>query len=136
MDYEHSKTTSWPIPKKNEAWFEIKFSPHFNVKEELIMFDLVSMVSAIGGTMGLCVGFSFLEIYGCLCKWIKLGLKKFRDQKDITPDRALNEQGTQTTVGGYFVKTDMKHHISTHDKRLLAVEEKIKILCLNLKDAV
>ena len=32
------------------------------VKEEYIIFDGVAMISAIGGTLGLCIGFSFLEI--------------------------------------------------------------------------
>ena len=31
------------------------------VKEEYLIYDLVSMISAIGGTLGLCIGFSFKE---------------------------------------------------------------------------
>ena len=30
-----------------------------NVKEEYLIYDGVAMISAIGGTLGLCIGFSF-----------------------------------------------------------------------------
>ena len=36
--------------------------PEMTVKEEYLIYDMVSMISAIGGTMGLCVGFSFNDI--------------------------------------------------------------------------
>ena len=47
--------------ENNSAWFEIQFlnPAKVTVKEEYLIYDAVSMISAIGGTMGLCVGFSF-----------------------------------------------------------------------------
>ena len=40
--------------------------PKVRVKEEYLLFDMVTMISAIGGTMGLCIGFSF----GDITKWM------------------------------------------------------------------
>ena len=42
------------------AHFKLAFdSPEVTVYEEYLIFDFVAMVSAIGGTLGLCTGFSF-----------------------------------------------------------------------------
>ena len=48
----------------NISEFELGFNEPAEVlvKEEYIIFDGVAMISAIGGTLGLCIGFSFLEI--------------------------------------------------------------------------
>ena len=49
---------------KNQVKFGIQFvnPPRVSVKEEYIIYDSVAMISAIGGTMGLCIGFSFSGI--------------------------------------------------------------------------
>ena len=136
LGYE-GKNTLWPHSKKNEAMVKVIFEspPKVKVKEEFLIFDMVAMISAIGGTMGLCVGFSFREIFGYLYQWIEFGLKGFKDRNSIAAG-STDEHKTQTTTDGYFVKDDMKHQLTTHEERLSAVEEKIKMLCLNLKDAV
>ena len=48
-------------------------NPHkVTVYKEFLIFDLVGMVSAIGGTMGLCIGLSFTELAGALLRlWEK-----------------------------------------------------------------
>ena len=48
----------------NEIIIRMSFTypPRATVKEEYLIFDLVSVISAIGGTMGLCIGFSFREL--------------------------------------------------------------------------
>ena len=60
----HTRTSvyhGWTNP--NQVRFVIIFSPpEMTVKEEYLIYDMVSMISAIGGTMGLCVGFSFNDI--------------------------------------------------------------------------
>ena len=80
------------------AFFTIRFSdpPRVTVKEEYLIYDMVSMISAIGGTMGLCIGLSFLDIYS-----ISLGLVqnlyrqiqrqyKRKKQIDCQPDPVVN----------------------------------------------
>ena len=51
-----------------EYWVDFSHPQKVRVKEEYLIYDLVSMVGAIGGTMGLCIGFSFREFSGYLLK--------------------------------------------------------------------
>ena len=52
----------------NQAIFRISFSPpaKVSVKEEYLVYDAVAMISSLGGTLGLFVGFSF----GGLTSWL------------------------------------------------------------------
>ena len=44
-------------------------NPHkVTVYKEFLIFDIVGMVSAIGGTMGLCIGLSFTELASLLLR--------------------------------------------------------------------
>ena len=51
-------------PRKNEAIFESYFSKPaaVTVREEYIIYDAVALVSTIGGTLGIFIGFSFKEL--------------------------------------------------------------------------
>ena len=73
-----TETELWPHPNQNETVFRVEFVSPFKVKvkEEFFIFDLVSVISAIGGTMGLCTGFSFTQLYNCFCGLIMLGIRK------------------------------------------------------------
>ena len=47
-------------------------NPHkMTVYKEFLIFDLVGMVSAIGGTMGLCIGLSFTELLSLLLRLVE-----------------------------------------------------------------
>ena len=41
------------------------------MSEEYLIFDLVAMVSAIGGTLGLCIGFSFTDVISSALKFME-----------------------------------------------------------------
>ena len=42
--------------------FQLSFEPpRVKTFEEYLVYDMIAMISAIGGTMGLCIGFSFTE---------------------------------------------------------------------------
>ena len=45
--------------------------PLVTVKEEYVIYDAVAMISAIGGTMGLCIGFSFSDFSSLLIRCIE-----------------------------------------------------------------
>ena len=56
------------------------------VKEEYLIFDTVSMISVVGGFMGLCVGFSFYDTSGALLRGLEFLLKwkrKFGKNKTV-----------------------------------------------------
>ena len=62
--------------------FAIAFdSPHVSVKEEYLIYDMVAMVSAIGGTMGLFVGFSFSEMASSILKRTQVFIARFKENK-------------------------------------------------------
>ena len=46
--------------------------PKVIVKEEYLIFDMVSMIGAVGGTLGLCIGFSFMEFACLIIKLLKI----------------------------------------------------------------
>ena len=53
----------WPV-KENELIFSIKFPypPTVVVKEEYLIYDMVTLIGVIGGTLGLCIGLSLNDI--------------------------------------------------------------------------
>ena len=65
-----------------KAAFEFMFSKpaHVTGKEEYLIYDLVSMVSAIGGTMGVCIGltYGFLTRIFAGFEKIKVFIQKLR----------------------------------------------------------
>ena len=46
------------------------------VREEYLVYDFVAMISSIGGTMGLFVGFSFSGLASCLMDKLQLLMGK------------------------------------------------------------
>ena len=57
---------------KDQLVFELRFAKPNEVKvyEEYLIYDVVSMLGAIGGTMGLCIGFSFLDVARTLSSFL------------------------------------------------------------------
>ena len=56
-----------------------------NVKEEYLIYDGVAMISAIGGTLGLCIGFSFYNLASFFTGWLEnrlLSLVKREEKLD------------------------------------------------------
>ena len=59
------------------------------VKEEYLIYDYVGLISSVGGTLGICVGFSFYNVSSRIVGWLGLGIKivtKKRQQKHRTPE--------------------------------------------------
>ena len=65
LQYQVRETTSFKSKETIEkTTFFMKFMdpPRVRVMEEYLIFDLVAMISSVGGTMGLCIGISFKEV--------------------------------------------------------------------------
>ena len=41
--------------------------------EEYLIYDVISMIGSVGGTLGMCIGFSFTGVLSILMKMIKNG---------------------------------------------------------------
>ena len=48
------------------------------VKEEYVIYDMLQLIGAIGGTLGLCIGFSFKEVYSLILGNLQAGLARMR----------------------------------------------------------
>ena len=61
LEYQGEKTYEWNIEGSNRAVLEYQFAPPMmtNVQQEYLIFDLVGMIGSVGGTLGMCIGFSF-----------------------------------------------------------------------------
>ena len=66
------------------------------VYEEYLMYDLVAMIGAIGGTLGLCIGISLKDMTRVLLRFLEqlrkkvqrqVGNRKKRLSKDILVDK-------------------------------------------------
>ena len=74
----------------NTAYFWYNFSgkePHVDVKEEYLILDFVAMVGSVGGTLGLCIGFSFSNFFGFFTNQFKQmirRLKRVREEEKAT----------------------------------------------------
>ena len=63
---------------KNQAFYKLALAngeAKANVKEENLIYDGVAMISAIGGTFGLCVGFSFYNLSNYFIGWLECRIK-------------------------------------------------------------
>ena len=45
-----------------------------SAKEEYLIYDVVSFISSVGGTLGLCIGFSFRDATRMCLEWTEKGL--------------------------------------------------------------
>ena len=82
LQYETHVTEWTPDTDNEQSLHSITFRVQFEipqevtVNEEFMIFDTVSMISSIGGTMGLCIGFSFLAVSQWTLEWIEYFLKR------------------------------------------------------------
>ena len=80
-----------PIAEDTEIQLDMTFDPpRTTVREEYLIYDMVALISAIGGTMGLCIGFSFTHFTSTTLTLIEKMVNKF--QKDRNPKSSNNVQ--------------------------------------------
>ena len=62
LQYQIAEQGPWSVSLNRTTFSVVMKNPYETiVNEEYIIYDMVSMISAIGGTLGLCIGFSFKE---------------------------------------------------------------------------
>ena len=126
-DIEESLRSSGTDPKTLlRSGFMIEFQQPVmvTVKEEYLVFDLVAMISAIGGTMSLCVGFSFLDLARLCLQYLedgsyyikaKLGnsgkngkIETMLDQVTMEDIRKLINEDVRKLINEHKIETDEK----------------------------
>ena len=128
--------------KSNQAKFILRFtwSVGVGVKEEYFIYDFVAMISAIGGTLGLCIGFSFDEfinfILTCLeggVNWVKS--KKTKNQLKVLDIKPLNHDfkshGMPSPSESSYPSQDIANRLLALEK---SVNKILKATEINLKN--
>ena len=59
------------------------------VKEEYLIYDLISMIGSVGGTLGLCVGFSFFGLIDFLLASLKMFIPKHFKSGYVEPNNII-----------------------------------------------
>ena len=117
----------------NTANFWYRFygkGSHVDVKEEYLILDLVAMVGSVGGTLGLCIGFSFSDCFGFFTNQftqIIRRLKKVRDEENATDYATKEEVNELREVLLKSVKSEILRDIH------LQIHPQMKIQCLEEK---
>ena len=107
------------------------------VKEEYLIYDLVSMIGAIGGTLGLCIGFSFNDACNFLLNHLESGISSCQNgnkvsQREIMIQQARNSFDTNRHPGQFVnlearldgLETNLQNRVEELEKRVLEVEQK------------
>ena len=86
LEYKGKETTYHDKPKGKMSKYILLFSnpPKVNVREEYLIYDAVALISAIGGTMGLCIGFSFYNLTHVLASWMEFGVMRILRNSNLT----------------------------------------------------
>ena len=64
---------------KKTVTLEYSFAPPFmtSVQQEYLIFDVTGMIGSVGGTLGMCIGFSFSGVTTKVLDFIKARILKY-----------------------------------------------------------
>ena len=66
FQYSARETLKWKIlqdaPDHIRFWYGLQQPSNVMVNEEYLIYDTITMISSVGGTLGMCIGFSFTNI--------------------------------------------------------------------------
>ena len=94
----------------------------------------VAIIGAIGGTMGLCIGFSFMEVSSCLLGLLEMAFKKIKFQPTqymepvIVSVKGPRPKEWTETGGRVDTQLSEKEQISLELKHLRAKVEKLETI--------
>ena len=82
-----------PIAEDTEIQLDMTFDPpRTTVREEYLIYDMVALISAIGGTMGLCIGFSFTHFTGTALTLIAKIVEKFQNDRNSKSSKHIQDR--------------------------------------------
>ena len=65
-------------------WYTIAHPFTATITEEYLIYDTLTVISSVGGTLGMCIGFSFTNIIAYLMTLIQNLISNFQDKKYFT----------------------------------------------------
>ena len=130
LQYKY-ESSMW-LGNKNELNVVIKFPspPIVKTKQEYLIYDLVSMISAIGGTMGLCIGFSFRECSSFILNCLEQTINRFKGPnderviwvKDVTDSQPISEHADELKLH------KLKEQLLRQEERFASIEQELRKL--------
>ena len=88
LNFRIKQARTFP-PKNGQTLFRVILDPpKMVVNEEYLIYDMVAIVSAIGGTLGLCIGFSFTGYASTFLRFFEKLLNKIRNNMALEEDSA------------------------------------------------
>ena len=112
--------------------------PLVTVKEEYVIYDAVAMISAIGGTMGLCIGFSFLDLARLCLEYLEDGSYYIKAKLGYSGQIGIIEAMSNQVTMEDVRRLINEHKIETYEK-LSETDEKlseVKALLHTIKNEV
>ena len=78
LEYQGYKTFEAKKFNNKSLTLEYSFAPPFmtSVQQEYLIFDITGMIGSVGGTLGMCIGFSFSGITTIILNFIKSRIMK------------------------------------------------------------
>ena len=146
LSYHTKSKGPWPA-KLNNAVFSVFLGDPYEiiVNEEYYLFDLISVIGAIGGTMGLFIGFSFKDFTrgfeGFLMRvWEKVNQLtntkqsvevdgKFEKNDNLTWKANDNNQDMDEEIGG-MTKAELKAQQKEWETRMDKLQAELKQLLI------
>ena len=131
VQYQATTQTLKNEDQPNKARFFLRFltPPKATVKEEYLIYDLVAMIGAIGGTMGLCIGFSFNDFCSTVLDYLEAALMKVETKSKRL--EIIGNQGSVTKKGFNDVNESFNRltlDISVVQKKQTEMEAKLERL--------
>ena len=99
--------------------------PKFNVKKEYLIYDGIALISSIGGTLGLSIGFSFYNLSDDLLGWLRKGIKWIDNYKVGVEKRLHDKIDSQKRVTS---SNPNKIKMDTIDSRFAAMNREMQEL--------
>ena len=109
-------------------------SPYeIEVNEEYFILDLVGVIGSIGGTLGLCIGFSFMDLFRDLGTSLVQALTRIIRHKKEKKTKTQTEGQLQRT-GHLQLKTSNLKNIPSQDDLVAPIIAKLALLEKRLTD--
>ena len=103
-----------------------------SVNEEYLIYDFVAMISAIGGTLGLCIGFSFFDFCDLILRYSEKGVQKMKVGKNFVTTSVIREIRSPLEIVQEKLET-ISESVADMEGKMSAMENSIKTLQIKLK---
>ena len=112
-----------------EFWYRLNDFKRVTVHDEYLIFDSVSMIGSIGGTLGLCIGFSFSNVFAAFLKFLNFLWDKHSNKGISNNDFMKSEKAVATNEDIDDIQKTLNivvKQLEQHQHKLDLLEEKLK----------